>query len=192
MPTPLPFRIALWAWLILALVATRFGALKPLAGVTLAILPILIAAVPTRFYFQAGRFRTWLDQLDLRSLLLLHATRFFGYFLLLLAERGRLPAALAATGGWGNLAVATLAVLLVVLPLGEGLRHRLVTIWNVVGAAGCLLFLLEIGRIGLATPGYLRPMTELPLGLLPLFLLPLFLFTHLVIFHRLNRPTSTP
>lgn len=187
MRTPLVLRIVFWVWLIAAVVfsqsllAQRIS-LAALQGILLALTAALVLA-----YRKMAGFRAWVDALDVRSLVLLHVTRFVGFYLLLLFQRGVLPYAIAVPGAIADILVAASAVALAFLPLAENTRQRALSIWNVVGFVEILLVLVTALRLGAAAPGQLRALTQLPLSLLPTFLVPLLLATHLAIFARLAR-----
>src|SRR6185369_6877436 len=99
MSTPLAIRTALWLWLIAALLAGRLLLLQRipppaiqgiLAGLTL----LLVLA-----YRGSANFRAWADAIPLRTIVLLHVTRFVGFYFLWLYQRGELPYAFAVPGG---------------------------------------------------------------------------------------------
>ena len=138
-------------------------------------------------YFRVTALREWIDRLDLRSIVLLHASRFVGIYFLVLYHRGALPYAFAVPGGIGDIVVAFAAVMIVFLPLGEERRQRLISIWNVVGFVDIALVVLTAIRLNLADPSQLRALTVLPLSLLPTFLVPLIIATHVAVFVRIAR-----
>jgi hypothetical protein len=151
-------------------------------GILLALTAALVAA-----YRYLAAFRAWVDTLDLRGLVLLHVTRFVGFYFLALYRRGELPYAFAVPGGIGDIAVATLALFVVFYPFAPATRLRAITIWNVVGFIDILLVVFSAARIGFSDARELRALTYLPLSLLPTFLVPLIIASHLAIFARLNR-----
>ena len=61
------------------------------------------------------RFRAWLGGVDLRWLVAFHLTRFVGFYFLYLYARGQLPYDFAVPGGWGDIAVASLAIVLLLI-----------------------------------------------------------------------------
>ena len=87
-----------------------------------------------------------MEAVDPRALVLFHVTRFVGFYFLVLHARGELPWAFAVPGGWGDIAVAAGALLLVVLvrPDRRGGRRAYLA-WNVVG-------LLDILGVVLTAP----------------------------------------
>ena len=187
MPPSLLIRIVLRLWLIAGLAV---GRLQLLAGLPAPALPVIIFGLTAGLlaaYAKGGGFRTWLDRLDLRALVLLHVTRFVGFYFIALYRRGELPYAFAVPGGWGDIVVAGLALLVALVPMAKDPRRRAVTIWNVVGLMDILLVVATAGRLAMEDGGQMRALTYLPLSLLPTFLVPLIIFTHVLIFLRLRR-----
>ena len=186
MPTPLPIRIIVWLWLIAALVVGRLELLNRLPGPALQGILIVLTGALLACYLKARGFRAWIDGLDLRALVLLHVTRFVGVYFLLLYNRGELPYAFAVPGGWGDITVATLALLICVVPLKASIRPHAIAIWNVIGLVDILLVVVTAGRLGFEDMRQMRALTYLPLSLLPTFLVPLLIATHLMLYLRLR------
>jgi hypothetical protein len=151
-----------------------------------------LTALLTYAYFRLTPLRAWVDALDLRTLVLVHVTRFVGIYFLVLYRRGELPYAFAVPGGYGDIAVATLALFVVFLPLDSAKRTRFLTIWNVIGLTDILLVVATAIRLNLADPSQMRALLHLPLSLLPTFLVPLIITTHVMIFARLARDARPP
>ena len=149
-----------------------------LVGLTVLLL-VAFAAIP--------HFRRWLLALDLRWLVGLHVTRFVGfYFLLVYYRDGALPRAFAVPGGWGDIVVATLALILVATGKLEP-RRRLVAAWNTLGLLDILFVVATATRLTLADPDSMKALLRLPLSLLPTFLVPLIIVDHVVVYWRLAR-----
>jgi len=149
-----------------------------LVGLTVLLL-VAFAAIP--------HFRRWLLALDLRWLVGLHVTRFVGfYFLLVYYRDGALPRAFAVPGGWGDIVVATLALILVATGKLEP-RRRLVAAWNTLGLLDILFVVATATRLTLADPDSMNALLRLPLSLLPTFLVPLIIVDHVVVYWRLAR-----
>ena len=123
--------------------------------------------------------------------MLLHVTRFVGFYFLALYRRGELPYAFAVPGGYGDIAVAILALLVVFLPLDPARRTRFLTIWNVIGLTDIMLVVATAIRLNLADASQMRTLLHLPLSLQPTFLVPLIIATHVMIFARLARAERT-
>ena len=154
--------------------------------------PALIAFLTLAILTVAGTsvwFRQWLAALDVRVLVLVHATRFVaGLSFLVLYGRGALPWAFAVPGGVGDMIVAVLAVAVVFVTDARAARgRRLLVAWNVLGLADILMVVATAARIGLADPDSMAALLQLPLSLLPTFLVPIIIATHLIIFARVVR-----
>jgi hypothetical protein len=180
-------RIVLWTWFVAALVVGRFELLARLPaaatpGVLVGLTVLVLAAC-----FGLAAVRTWLQALDVRALILLHVSRFVGGYFLFLYHRGALPYAFAVPGGWGDIIVAFLALLVVFVPMRTELRRHVFLIWNTFGLADILLVVATAARIGFSHPWQLRALEVLPLSVLPTFLVPLIIATHVIIFVRLGR-----
>jgi hypothetical protein len=178
-------------WFVVALFAGASGkvaALRPpapqvvLLGLTLA----LVLA-----YNFSRLFRDWTSQWDLRVLVALHLTRFVGAYFLLLNARGELPREFALPAGLGDIAVATLALILITLrPAPE--RKRFCFLWNSLGLIDILFVIATATRLALRDPASMAALLRLPLSLLPTFLLPLIIASHFLIFVRLRQLSRLP
>lgn len=180
-------RIVFWAWLGAATYAGYSGLLRrmPFPGAQAILLGL--TAFLLLLYFGAGPVRRWVDGLELRSLVLLHLTRFVGIYFLVLHHRGELPRQFAVPAGIGDIVVAAMVLPVAFAPLDVRGRLRAITIWNVVGLIDMLLVIATITRLNLTDPAQLQPFTQLPLSLLPTFLVPLILASHVVIYVRTAR-----
>jgi hypothetical protein len=177
-------RLVLWLWFAAALAVGYFRVLPRLPppaiqGIIFGLTGLLLIA-----YFRLAAVRTWVNALDIRALVLLHVTRFVGFYFLVLYQRGELPRAFAVPGGIGDIIVATTALGVALAPLEHVTRLRAIVIWNVVGLFDIMMVVVTATRINLTTPGELRALTHLPLSLLPTFLVPLIIATHVILFAR--------
>lgn len=183
-------RFAFWLWLFAAIAAGHFLLLQrvpapAIPGILFGLTGFLLAA-----YFGIRTLRDWIDRLDLRALVLLHLTRFVGFYFLYLYNRGALPYEFAVPGGYGDIAVAMLALPVIFFPMSDALRQRAIGIWNVVGFVDIMMVVVAAARLGLADPLALRALTHLPLSLLPTFLVPLIVASHVVIYVRLKNAST--
>lgn len=190
MSAAIAVRFVLWAWFAAAVAAGHFLLLRRLPAFAAPALLATLTAAALLAYFRIAALRAWVDGLDLRRLVLLHATRFVGIYFLFLYQRGELPRAFAVSGGIGGIVVATLALAVAFAPLDAERRLRAIFIWNIVGLIDLALVVLSAARIGFTAPAELRALTHLPLSLLPTFLVPLLFATHIVILVRTLRPKS--
>jgi hypothetical protein len=132
--------------------------------------------------------RAWALRADLRGLVALHLARFVGIYFLILYQRGELPYAFAVPGGWGDILVAGLALLLLLggPPVTTG-RRWAYGAWIVAGLVDILVVVATAARLALADPGSMAALLRLPLSLLPTYLVPLIIASHILIAVRLAR-----
>jgi hypothetical protein len=175
-------------WLLVATAASMAGVIRTLRPPTLPFLVLgLTAAVLAGAWLLPG-FRAWLAAIDVRWLVALHLTRFVGPYFLYLYAHGELPYAFAVPGGWGDIAVATLAAAL--LTWGsphDGVRRPAYIAWNVLGLADIVFVVATAGRLAATAPESMTALVRLPLSLLPTFLVPLIIASHVVLGIRLAR-----
>ena len=179
--------VAASAWLALALLAgaTGFLARLPFPGPQLIILTLLVATVAAGTAIPA--LRAWTDALPLRALIGINAFRFIGITFLVLAARGQIAPVFAQRAGWGDIATATLAILL--MAAGDPrtpTRRALTHVWNAFGALDLVVAVATATWVTLhaITPG-IQPVLVLPLVVIPTFLVPIFLASHVFTFRRL-------
>src|SRR4051812_42533372 len=163
-------RVVLWAWFAVAFVAGHLLWLQRLPTPGVPAIPLALTGLVFWAYFRVAAWRDALDALDLRVLVLLHVTRLVGFYFLHLQSLGELPAAFATPAGYGDIVVAVLALLVVLVPMSPALRARALSIWNVIGFVDILLVILTAARLGRADPDSMQALTRLPLSLLPTFL----------------------
>jgi hypothetical protein len=185
---------ALVLWLAVAVVAGGEGWLEALRppGPQLVLLILTAGALVATAKLPA--VRTWAWSIDFRYLVGLHLARFVGAYFLVLYRRGELPYAFAVPGGWGDILVASAALILLMWgPSTGSQRRRVYRVWNLFGLADILLVVATAARLGIADPESMRPLVRLPLSLLPTFLVPLVITSHVVIARRLSvRRVRTP
>lgn len=176
---------ALWFVSAFALGASgRLARLHPPAPqLVLAGLTILLIGCGVVF----SGFRRWAAELDARSILVVHLTRFVGFYFLLLHRRGELPYAFAVPGGWGDILVASLALLILLRVPAPEQRPHVLAGWNLLGFVDLLLVVGTAARLALADPGSMQALLRLPLSLLPTFLVPLLIASHVLLFWRMRR-----
>lgn len=132
-------------------------------------------------------FRDWLAEIDLKLALAIHLSRFIGIYFLMLYARGLLPFDFAVMGGWGDIAAATGALALIVLPRDPATRRGLLWLWNIFGFFDIVYVVLTAARLAAADPASMGLLRILPLSLLPTFAVPLIIGSHVLIFWRLSR-----
>lgn len=181
-----PYAVAIAAWLVAAVALTasgRLAALQPpgpqviIAGLTAALL-LGGALLPG--------FRRWRAGINLRQMVALHLTRFVGIWFLILYGRGELPFAFAVPAGWGDTAVATGALILVLLVPNLFAHRRWLLAWNLLGFVDLLFVVAAAARMAIAEPASMHALLVFPLGLVPVFLVPMLIATHIWLFGRLR------
>jgi hypothetical protein len=168
---------------------TTSGLGAPAIG-TAVLVPVALLVFAAR---RSSTARRALFGVPLTLLVALNAGRLLGIFFLLLHDAGRLPPTFATTAGWGDIAVAILAI-----PLAAAIHYRvngwlaLTLAWNLIGFVD-LLTAVALG-VGSAPGSPVRFIFEhpnsntvasLPWVLIPGVLVPLYLVSHLAIFARL-------
>src|SRR6266568_7540331 len=124
--------VTVWLGLALLAGATGFLARLPFPGPQLIFLALFVSTLIAATGVPA--LRAWVDALPLRTLIGINAFRFIGITFLVLAARGQIDSVFAARAGWGDIATATLALILVAAgeprtSLQRGLTHA----WNALG-----------------------------------------------------------
>jgi hypothetical protein len=187
MSAALSVRLLLWSWFAAAVAAGHFLLLQRVAPSLVpagtAVLTALLLAGCSRL----APLRTWVEALDLRSLVLLHTTRLGGVYLIFLYLRHELPRSIAVSAALGGIVVALLALPVALAPLAPETRQRAIAIWNVVGSLQLALALYTGARLFVTAPAEMRTFTHLPLSLAPSFLVPLLVASHVILFVRLVR-----
>ncbi len=176
----------LGVWFVIAIVLSLSGimarVLPPVFAFGFTVLALAaLALTPT--------LRAWAETVSLRPLVLYHTVRFVGIVFLIGAAQGWLAAEWAVPAGWGDIAVAALAlpVAFMACPVTSRGRWQAVLAWNTFGLLD-ILFVLgsAISLVG-GDLNPLFPLTQFPLGLIPTFIVPLILVTHGLIYWRLLR-----
>lgn len=89
--------------------------------------------------------------------------------------------------GWGDVATAIGAIVLVAWPAGKGFDRALFA-WNVFGALDLFVAVGTAGWLNLIHPGAMSEIARFPLTLVPLWLVPVMLTTHFLMLTGGIRP----
>lgn len=182
-----PVAILVGAWFVLALAVGASGLLRSARPPLPPVLIVLLTASLLVLFWQWPALHGWASTVDIRALILIHVSRFVGAYFLVLHARGELPYAFAVPGGWGDIAVATAALVIGLPSLSQGRwGWPIVFAWNTAGLVDILLVVTTAARLGSADPQSMAALFRLPLSLLPTFLVPIIIATHIVIFARLS------
>jgi hypothetical protein len=174
--------LLLGAWICLAAGVGVAGWLERANAPVIAGIVWALTALTLLGCWKVPLLQRWALTVELRWLVLLHVTRFVGFYFFLLCSRGELPFAFAAPAGWGDIFVAALAILL--LALSDARDWRMLIIWNTIGLTDILFVVMTALRLGLEDQQSMHALREFPLSLLPTFLVPLVMASHVLIFFR--------
>lgn len=185
--------VILLTWFCFAFAVGVSGVFRHASAPAVAITVWTLSGVVLLACWKIRSVRDWITIVDLRWLIALHLTRFVGVCFLILARHGKLPSAFATPAGYGDIFVAEMALLLLILGRDNTIRrHRVarrlyrkaLVIWNTAGLLDILFVVFTALRIGLKNWEAMKPLRELPLSLLPTFFVPLIIASHVLIFVR--------
>ena len=189
---PWPFLAVMLVWLVLAAAAGESGAVAALHPP----LPQLLIVALTAALIVAGvahkGLHEWVTQVSLRAVVAFHLTRFVGFLFLALYKRGALPREFAVPAGWGDIAVATLALTIVIFLPRPQSQPRLLMVWNALGFADIVGVVLTAARLAIANPTSMKALMGPPLSVVPLFIVPLVIASHVLVFWRLRIQSAPP
>ena len=176
----------LLAWFCFALAVGVGGSFRNASTPVVTLTVCTLAALTLIAGWKIPLFRNWAATVDLRVLISLHLVRFVGIYFLVLGGRGALPEMFAKPAGIGDIAVASVAVVLLVVPNIPSWQIVL-RIWNFFGFIDIVFVAFSALRSGLQDWQAMAPLRELPLSLLPTFLVPLIIASHVLIFVRVAK-----
>jgi hypothetical protein len=180
-------RVILVLWFCLALIVGISGRFRVAPASVVAATVWTLTAIALFASWKLPAIRSWIALVDLRWLIALHLTRFVGFYFLSLYQRDQLPEGFAVPGGIGDIVVAFIAgMILVVSKLRDS--RTVVLLWNAFGLVDIVFVAFSALRFGLKDWQSMAPLRELPLSLLPTFLVPLIIVSHVLIFVRVVGP----
>ena len=173
-----PFLLAMLGWFVVACAAGASGRVAKLTPPQ----PQLVIAALSVVLLVSGwvlpGMRAWLREVNLRGFVAFHVTRFVGIVLLLMSARGEISAEWALPAGWGDIAVATGALLIAALLPRPESHPDVVRLWNLVGLIDIVAVVVTAARIGMREPGAIAPLLRFPMSLVPTFVVPVVFATH--------------
>lgn len=184
MSAALLVRTLLWLWFGGAVAAGHWLVLQRLPPLAFASLMLALAALPILAVRRLPLLREWFDNIDDRTLVVLHVVRLVGIYFLWLHREGDLPRAFVLPGGIGETIIAVMGLPVALAPLAPESRQRAIRIWSIVGCINLLLLAFTLTRLSLSYPLQVRAFSVLPLSLYPTFLLPLLLATQVLLLVR--------
>jgi hypothetical protein len=185
LPTAVLAAAVIWFGLVLIAGGVGFFTSLPFPGAQLIILGLFVAALAAGI--TVPTLRAWIDARPLRALIGINALRFVGIWFLVLAARGQLAQVFANRAGWGDIAVAALAIALSITGEPRTAPQRAVVhVWNAFGLLDLVVAVATATMVTVqgVTPG-VQPLLSFPLVAVPAFFVPLFLANHVFIFRRL-------
>ena len=194
-PSSVPFLLAMLVWFVLACAAGISGRVAsltpPQPQLMIAALSVLLLVTG---WVHPG-LRAWINQVNLRGFVAFHITRFVGIVFLMMSQRGELSPEWALPAGWGDIAVATGALLIAGLLKRPESRPDIVRLWNLIGLIDIFAVVVTAARIGMRDPQAIAPLLEFPMSLVPTFVVPIVFATHCWMALRLqprSRPAARP
>jgi hypothetical protein len=153
-----------------------------------ALVPPVITALLVALWTVPG-LREVRRVIPLRWLILVHVTRFVGFYFLMLAGRGELSPTFALAAAYGDIAIASGAVLIAAfcLPPNTAPRRGVIRLWNALGLADMLFVVGTAAYLTRTAPASMLALSRLPLVLLPALVVPLVIVSHVVLYARLGR-----
>jgi hypothetical protein len=174
--------IAAWAGSIAVL--STAGTLDFLAGLKVAPLILATILLPVLLYFVVLPLRRTIDGIGLRGLTAVHLLRYAGAaWILHLGANGIMQPLLARFAGWGDIVAATVALVVLLLPLAP---------WRYVLAHGVSLsdFMtsLVVGMaLTLAEPAQMEGATRFPVAMILFFIIGFYASNSLICLNTLLR-----
>ncbi|MBN8548847.1 MAG: hypothetical protein J0M12_05995 [Deltaproteobacteria bacterium] len=180
-------RVVTLCWLFSALIAGETGALHELPMPVVQGILLLLTLMILAAFRSWPTFREWVLNCDPRILISFHLSRFVGIYFLFLYSQAALPYGFAMLAGYGDIIIASTALLLLCMPSQKKSFGSMLTIWNVCGLFEIVVVLISAARIEFANPDSMRAWSALPLSILPTFVLPLLIASHLFLLLRRGR-----
>jgi hypothetical protein len=181
--------LALWG-----AVAALAGAYNFLGHLPPRLAPVVIAALSISFSValsRVGWLRDAMTGLGLRTIIGVNVIRFVGAYFLWLQAQGKLPAEFAQRAGWGDIAAAVGAIVLLVWPEGSSFRWALFG-WNAFAMLDLFVAVGTAGWLNVVRPGSMNLISHFPLALVPLWIVPVLLAGHVYLFRQLFRGAGLP
>jgi len=174
-------------WYVIAIFAGGSGLTLRMVPPTPQIVLFGLVVLLLFLYWFFQSFRNWILSVDIKFLLVVHLTRFIGFYFLYLYGLDSLPYDFAVLGGWGDIIVAASALILILfIPTTRKACWLVYSLWNIIGLLDILFVVSTATRLAIKDPQSMSELLKLPLSLLPTFLVPIIIFTHIIIFIRLR------
>lgn len=190
-PQPSPRRhlllIGAVVWLAIAIFVSAIGIPQRMVPPTPQIVVValtLLLLVKSWLYWP---LRSWVLTADWRAIVEIHLVRAIaGAGFLIAGSKGRFPTQFATMAGWGDIAVAVLGLLVILLVA----PHRsfapwVYGIWNTLGLLDILHVVVDASRNAMADRYSMAELLRPPFVLLPLFIVPILIASHIWLYERI-------
>jgi hypothetical protein len=171
------------AWAAATLAAGSLGLLRHLPPISVSLGIAAASAALSLGSLGRGWLGEAMKSLGLRGILALNTSRFVGLAFLWYSSQGRLPGVFAERAGWGDVATAAGAVVLLLWRGGPGFGGAL-WLWNIFGILDLALAVGTATHLNFTSPGAMVAVTQPPLCLIPFWAVPLLICGHVYIFAK--------
>ena len=174
-------------WLVIALVVSFMGIPQRMVPPTPQIIVLGLTVLLLVASWLYWPLRSWVLTCDWRAIVEIHLIRLIaGAGFLYAGSKGKFPTQFATMAGWGDIAVALLALLLILLVA----PHRSFApwaygIWNTLGLLDILHVVFDASRNAMADRYSMAEMLRPPFVLLPLFVVPILIASHIWLYERI-------
>ncbi len=183
--------VGMCVWLAAAVVIGALGIAQRLDPPVPQIIVGVLTLVLVFLSMIHSPLRSWVLSCDWRALVEIHLIRAVaGAGFLWAAAHGRFPEQFARMAGYGDIAVAVLGLLLILVVSPHlAIAPWLYGIWNTLGLLDILHVVIDAGRNATTNPASMRQLLEPPFVLLPLFVVPILIASHIWLYERVFRRT---
>ena len=174
-------------WLAIAVFVSVMGIPQRMVSPTPQIVVLTLTVLLLVASWLYWPLRSWVLTADWRAIVEIHLIRAIaGAGFLIAASKGRFPTRFATMAGWGDISVAILGLLVILLVA----PHRsfapwVYGIWNTLGLLDILHAVFDASRNAMADRYSMAEMLRPPFVLLPLFVVPILIASHIWLYERI-------
>jgi hypothetical protein len=174
-------------WLLIAAVVSFMGIpqrMKPPAPQLVVLVLAVLLLIASWLYWP---LRSWVLTCDWRAIVEIHLIRLIaGAGFLYAGSKGRFPTQFSTMAGWGDIAIALLGLLLILLVA----PHRSFApwaygIWNTLGLLDILHVIMDASRHAMADRYSMAELLRPPFVFLPLFVVPILIASQIWLYERI-------
>jgi hypothetical protein len=174
-------------WLAIAMIVSFTGIPQRMVPPTPQLIVLALTVLLLVASWLYWPLRSWVLTCDWRAIVEIHLIRLIaGAGFLYAGSKGRFPTQFSTMAGWGDIAVAVLGLLLILLVA----PHRSFApwsygIWNTLGLLDILHVVFDASRNAMADRYSMAEMLRPPFVLLPLFIVPILIASHVWLYERI-------